>query len=162
MVRRIIYDVLSNARHPHWTVLRMVAVPRSSFPYPMEVTKRCGSQLAAKGLSGVALGVAQSSYMSRDDKDVVWHPSPNRRRLVLRWTVGCLVAGAVVAGAWSLRGHYPRIVLTGTPGPAKQVQAQVEPMDVGTPKGRIVDKKPPAERRPPLDTRSVVRTVPTE
>jgi hypothetical protein len=28
--------------------------------------------------------------------------------------------------------------------------------------GTILDRKPPAERRPPLDTRSVVRTVPTE
>ena len=108
--------------------------------------------------------------MSRDDLDahdtiVVWRPSPNRRRLVFRWTFRCLVAGALVAGAWSLRDHYPRIVLSST-GPAKQVQATHakvdQPVDVSAPEKRIVVKKLPAEWRPPLDTQSVVRTVPAE
>jgi hypothetical protein len=97
---------------------------------------------------------------------VDWRPSPNRRRLVLRWTFRCLVAGALVAGAWSLHGNYPRIVLSGTSGPVKQVQSTrahaEQPMDVRTPKERIVDKKLPAVWKPPRDLRSVVRTVPTE
>jgi hypothetical protein len=46
---------------------------------------------------------------------VDWRPSPNRRRLVLRWTFRCLVAVAAVAGAWSLRDRYPRIDLSGEP-----------------------------------------------
>src|SRR6516225_1862534 len=94
---------------------------------------------------------------------VVWRPSPDRRRLVLRWTLRCLVAGAVVAGAWSLRNQYPRIDLSVT-GPAKQVQETRthvgQPM-VSKPKERFVVKEPPRkplpEWRPPLDTRSVVR-----
>jgi hypothetical protein len=104
--------------------------------------------------------------MDADGAILDWRPSPNRRRLVLRWTFRCLIAGVLVAGAWSLRGNYPRIVLTGTSGPAKQVQstrARAEPpTDVSTPNERIVDKKLPTEWRPPRDMRSVVRTVPTE
>src|SRR6516164_5063709 len=99
---------------------------------------------------------------------VVWRPSPDRRRSVLRWTLRCLVAGAVVAGAWSLRDRYPRIDLSVT-GPAKQVQAtraDVDPPAVSEPKERIVVEEPPrkpqSEWRPPLDTRSVVRTIPSE
>jgi hypothetical protein len=107
-----------------------------------------------------------------DDDDgaiVVWRPSPDRRRLVRRWTFRCVVAGALVAGAWSLRDRYPHIDLSGTV-PAKQVQATRAPVDqpvaVSTPRERTVvtesPKKPPAEWRPPLDTRSVVRTIPAE
>ena len=99
---------------------------------------------------------------------LVWRPSPPRRRLVLRWTMRCLVAGAVVAGAWSLRDRYPSIDLSVT-GPAKQVQATRADVDqpvVSEPKERIVVKEPPSyqlpEWRPPLDMRSVVRTVPSE
>src|SRR5262249_11336402 len=51
---------------------------------------------------------------------IVWRPSPDRRRLVRRWTLRCLVAVAVLAGAWSLRDRYPRVDLSGT-RPAKQV-----------------------------------------
>jgi hypothetical protein len=98
---------------------------------------------------------------------VVWRPSPERR-LVLRWTLRCLVAGAVVAGAWSLRDRYPRIDLSVT-GPAKQVQATRADVDqpaVSKPKERAVVEEPPRkplpEWRPPLDTRSVVRTIPSE
>jgi hypothetical protein len=98
---------------------------------------------------------------------VVWRPSPDRHRLVLRWTLRCLVAGAVAAGAWSLRDRYPRIDL-GVTGPAKQVPATRAHADqpvVSEPE-RIVVKQPPRktvpEWRPPLDMRSVVRTVPTE
>jgi hypothetical protein len=104
--------------------------------------------------------------MDADGSIVDWRPSPNRRRLVLRWIFRCLIAGAFVAGAWSLRGNYPRIALSGTSGPAKQVEptrARAEPpMDVSTRNERIVDKKLPGEWRPPRDMRSVVRTVPTE
>ena len=99
---------------------------------------------------------------------VVWRPSPDRRRLVLRWTLRCLVACAVVAGAWSLRDRYPRIDLSVT-GLAKQLQATRAHVDqpmVSKPKERIVVTEPPRkplpEWRPPLDTRSVVRTVPSE
>jgi hypothetical protein len=109
---------------------------------------------------------------SPDDGDgaiVVWRPSPNRPRLIWRWTFRCVVAGALVAGAWSLRERYTHIDLSGT-GPAKQVQetrAHVDqPVAVGTPRELTVitdsPKKPPAEWRPPLDTRSVVRTIPSE
>jgi hypothetical protein len=80
----------------------------------------------------------------------------------------CLVAGAVVAAAWSLRDRYPRIDLSVTE-PAKQVQATRAHVDqpvVSKAKERIVVKEPPKyplpEWRPPLDTRSVVRTVPPE
>ena len=104
--------------------------------------------------------------MDADGAIVEWRPSPNRRRLVLRWMFRCLIAGALVAGAWSLRGNYSRVVLSGTGGPAIQVQSTraraKPPMDVSTPNERIVDKKLPAEWRPPRDMRSVVRTVPTE
>jgi hypothetical protein len=104
-----------------------------------------------------------------DGAIVVWRPSPDRRRLVRRWTIRCVAAGALVAGAWSLRDRYPRIDLSGT-GPAKQVQATRahvdQPVAVSTPKERIVvttpPQNPPAELRPPLDTRSVVRTIPSE
>jgi hypothetical protein len=119
--------------------------------------------------------------VSRDDLNahgeiLVWRPTPNRRRLVLIWTFRCLVAGAFVAGTWSLHDRYTRIVLSGT-GPAKQVQATHthvdQPAEVSASQERIVVpkehivvkkviKKPPAEWRPPLDTRSVVRTIPTE
>jgi len=99
---------------------------------------------------------------------VVWRPSPDRRRLVLRWTLRCLVVGAVVAGAWSLRDRYPRIDLSVT-GPAKQVQAtgaHVDQRVASEPKERPVvtepPRKPPPEWRPPLDTRTVVRTIPSE
>jgi len=99
---------------------------------------------------------------------VVWRPSPVRRRLVLRWTLTGLVAGAVVAGAWSLHDRYPRIDLSVT-GPAKQVQATRADVDqpaVSKPKERVVVEEPPRkplpEWRPPLDTRSVVRTIPSE
>ena len=103
---------------------------------------------------------------------VVWRPSPDRRRLVLRWTLRCLVAGAVVAGAWSLRDRYPRIDLFA--GPAKPAQATRAHVDQPVlskakekAKGRTtVAKGPPGkpvrEWRPPLDTQSVVRTVPSE
>ena len=104
--------------------------------------------------------------MDADNAIVDWRPSPNRRRLVLRWTFRCIIAGVLIGGAWSLRGNYPRIVLSGTGGPAKQVQstrAHAEwPTVVSPPNERIVDKKLPEERRPPRDMRSVVRTVPTE
>ena len=110
--------------------------------------------------------------MSQDDAHsaiVVWHPSPDRRRLVLRWAFRCVVAGALVAGAWSLRGRYPSIDLS-APGAAKQVQATRThidpPVDVSTPKERIDAKEPPkippAELMPPPDTRTVVRTIPSE
>jgi hypothetical protein len=99
---------------------------------------------------------------------VVWRPSPDRRRLVLRWTLRSIVAGVVVAGAWSLRDRYPRIDLSVTE-PAKQVQATRAHVDqpvVSKPNEQIVVKEPPRypqpEWRPPLDTRSVVRTVPSE
>ena len=100
--------------------------------------------------------------------DVVWRPSRDRRRLVLKWTLRSLVAGAVVAGAWSLRDQYPRIDLSVT-GPAKQVQATRAHVDqpvISKPNEHIVVKEPPRyplpEWRPPLDTRSVVRIVPSE
>jgi hypothetical protein len=96
---------------------------------------------------------------------VVWCPSPNRRRFILRWTSRCLVAGALVAAAWSLHNYYPRIVL-GSIGPAKQIQAPHvhvdQPAELSVPQERIVAKNPPVEWRPPLDTRSVVRTIPVE
>ena len=99
---------------------------------------------------------------------VDWRPSPNRRRLVLRWTFRCLVAVAAVAGAWSLRDRYLRIDLSVT-GPTKRVQATRAHIDqpvVSKPKERIVVKELPRtplpERRPPLDMRSVVRTIPSE
>src|SRR5215471_12829973 len=99
---------------------------------------------------------------------VVWRPSPDRRRLVLRWTLRCLFAGAMVAGAWSLRDHYPRIDLSVT-GPAKPDQATRAHVDqpvVSKPKERSAVKEPPRkplpEWRPTLDTQSVVRTVPSE
>jgi hypothetical protein len=100
---------------------------------------------------------------------VVWCPSPDRRRFVMRWTFRCLVAGALVAGTWSLRDRYPRIDLSAI-GPAKQVEATRahvnQPVDVSTPKERIVVKEPPknplAEWGPPPETRSVVRTIPSE
>jgi hypothetical protein len=102
------------------------------------------------------------------DGAVVWRPSPNRRRLVLIWTLRSLIAGAVIAGVWSLRDRYPRIDLNFT-GLAKQVQAtriHVDQPMVIKPKENIVAKVPPTkplpEWRPPLDTRSVVRTVPSE
>ena len=94
---------------------------------------------------------------------VDWRPLPDRRRLVLRWTLRCLVAGAVVAGAWSLRDLYPRIDLSVTEL-AKQVQAMRAPVD--QPKEHVVVEEPPGkplpESRPPLDTRLVVRTIPSE
>ena len=99
---------------------------------------------------------------------VVWRPSPDRRRLVLRWTLRCLVVGAVVAGAWSLRDRYPRIdpSITGSAKPAQATRAHVDQPVVSEPKERIVVKEPPSkplpEWRPPLDTQSVVRTVPSE
>jgi len=99
---------------------------------------------------------------------VVWRPSPDRRRLVLRWTLRCLVAGAVVAGAWSLRDRYPRIDLsvTGPAKPAQATRAHVDQPVVSKPKERSAVKEPPRkplpERKPTLDTRSVVRTVPSE
>jgi hypothetical protein len=104
-----------------------------------------------------------------DGAIVVWRASPDRRRFVLRWTFRCLVAGALVAGTWSLRDRYPHIDLSAI-GPATPVQATRahvdQPEDVSTPKERIVvkepPKKPPAEWRPPLETRSVVRTIPSE
>ena len=99
---------------------------------------------------------------------VVWRPSPDRRRLVLRWTLRCLVAGALIAGAWSQRHRYPRIDLS-VIGPAEQVRptgAHVDQPVVSQPKERVVVKEPPRkplpEWRPPLDTRSVIRTVPPE
>jgi hypothetical protein len=96
---------------------------------------------------------------------VVWRPSPNRRRFILGLTSRCLVAGALVAAAWSLHNYYPRIVL-GSLGPAKQVQAPHvhvdQPVELSVPQERIVPKNPPAEWRPPLDTRSVVTTIPAE
>jgi len=104
---------------------------------------------------------------------VVWRPSPNRFRLVLRWTFRCLVAGSVVAGAWSLRDRYPHIDL-GVTGETKQVQTTRAHIDQPVlskakekAKGRTsVAKGPPGkpvrEWRPPLDTQSVVRTVPSE
>jgi hypothetical protein len=99
---------------------------------------------------------------------VVWRPSPDRRRLVIRWTLTCLVAGAVVGGAWSLRDRYPRIDLSVT-ALVKQVQAtraRVDQPVVSKPTERIVVNEPPRkplpEWRPPLDTRSVVKTVPSE
>src|SRR5215510_195943 len=69
---------------------------------------------------------------------VVWRPSPDRRRLVLRWTLRCLVAGAVVAGAWSLRDRYPRIDLsvTGPAKPAQATRAHVDQPVVSKPKER--------------------------
>ena len=80
----------------------------------------------------------------------------------------CLVAGAVVAGAWSLRDRYPRIDLSVT-GPTMQVQATRAHVDqpvVSEPKERIVVKEPPRKPLPewrlPLDTQSVVRTVPSK
>src|SRR5215467_8819304 len=81
---------------------------------------------------------------------VVWRPSPNRRRLVLRWTLRCLVAGAVVAGAWSLRDRYPRIDLSAI-GPAKPVQAtraHVDQPEVSKPKERSAVKEPPRKPLP--------------
>jgi len=99
---------------------------------------------------------------------VVWRPSPDRRRLVLRWTLRCLVAGAVVAGAWSLRDRYPRIDLsvTGPAKPAQATRAHVDQPVVSKPKERSAVKEPPRkplpEWKPTLDTRSVVRTVPSE
>ena len=102
-------------------------------------------------------------YPEDADGAVVWRPSPDRRRLVLRWTLRCLVAGAVVAGAWSLRDRYPRIDLSVT-GLAKQDQATRAHVDL--PKERVVVEEPPKkplpEWRPPLDTRMVVRTIPSE
>jgi hypothetical protein len=99
---------------------------------------------------------------------VVWRPWLNRRRLVLKWTLRCLVAGAVVAGAWSMRDRFPRIDLSVT-GAAKQAQAtptRVDQSVVSTPEERTVVKesprKPLPEWRPPPDPRSVVRTVPSE
>ena len=74
-----------------------------------------------------------------------------------------MVAGAVVAGAWSLRDRYPRIDLS-VNGLTKQVQATRAHVD--QPKERIVieepPRKPPPEVKPPLDTRLVVRTIPSE
>jgi hypothetical protein len=74
----------------------------------------------------------------------------------------------VVAGAWSLSSRYPRIDLSVT-APAKQVQATRANIDqpvASNPKDRIVVKEPPRkplpEWRPPLDTQSVLRTVPSE
>jgi hypothetical protein len=104
-----------------------------------------------------------------DDAIVVWRASPDARRFVLRWTFRCLVAGALIAGTWSLRDRYPRIDLSAI-GPAKPVQATRahvdQPVDARTPKERVtakeLPKKPPTEWRPPLDTRSVVRTIPSE
>lgn len=99
---------------------------------------------------------------------VVWRPSPNRRRLVLRWTLGCLVAGAMAAGAWSLRDRYPRIDLsvTGAAKPAQATRAHVDQPVVSKPTERSAVKEPPKRRlpdsRPTLDTQSVVRTVPSE
>jgi len=99
---------------------------------------------------------------------VVWRPSPDRRRLVLRWTLRCLVAGAVVAGAWSLRDRYPRVDLSvaGPAKPAQATRAHVDQPVVSKPKERSAVKepsrKPLPEWRPALDTRSVVRTVPSE
>jgi len=99
---------------------------------------------------------------------VVWRPSPDRRRLVLRWTLRCLVAGAVIAGAWSLRDRYPRIDLsvTGPAEPAQAIRAHVDQPVVSKPKERSAVKEPPRkplpEWRPALDTQSVVRTVPSE
>src|SRR5215470_6322381 len=97
---------------------------------------------------------------------VVWRPSPDRRRLVLRWTLRCLVAGAVVAGAWSLHDRHPRIDLsiTGSAKPAQATRAHVDQPVVSRPKELSAVKEPPRKRlpewRPPLDTRSVIRTVP--
>ena len=98
---------------------------------------------------------------------VVWRPSPDRRRLVLRWTLRCLVAGAVVAGAWSLRDRYPRIDLFAGPAkPAQATRAHVDQPVVSKPKERSAVKEPPRRPRPEwrstLDTQSVVRTVPSE
>ena len=99
---------------------------------------------------------------------VVWRPSPDRRRLVVRWTLRCLVAGAVVAGALSLRDRYPRIdpSITGSAKPAQATRAHVDQPVVSKPNERSAVKKPPRKRlpewRPPLDTQSVVRTVPSE
>jgi hypothetical protein len=99
---------------------------------------------------------------------VVWRPSPDRRRWVLRWTFRCLVAGAVVAGAWSLRDSYPRIDLSvaGPAMPAQATRAHVDQPVVSKPKERSAVKEPPRkplpEWRPTLDTQSVVRTVPSE
>jgi len=108
------------------------------------------------------------AYLEDGHDAVVWRPSPDRRRLVLRWTLRCLVAGAVVAGAWSLRDRYPRIDLriTGSAKPAQATRAHVDQPVVSTPKERSAAKEPPRKRlpewRPTLDTRSVVRTVPSE
>jgi hypothetical protein len=99
---------------------------------------------------------------------VVWRPLPNRRRSVLMWTLRSLVVGAVIAGAWSLRDRYPRIDLNFT-GLVKQIHATHPHVDqpvISKPKEHIVVKEPPkaptAEWRPPLDTRSVVKTVPSQ
>jgi hypothetical protein len=100
---------------------------------------------------------------------VVWRPSPNRRRLVLRWTFRCLTVGVLIAGAWSLRDRYPRIDLS-VIGPIKKAQATRthvdQPVEVIKPKERFVVteplKKPTPEWRPPLDVRSVVRPVPSD
>ena len=129
---------------------------------------------SVSGLFNPALLERGGRSMAQEDAHgaiVVWHPSPDRRRLVLRWTIRCVVAGALVAGAWPLRDRYPRIDLSGT-GAAKQVQAtrahvdQPVPVAVSAPKESTVvtepPKKPPVEWRPPLDTRSVVRTIPSE
>jgi hypothetical protein len=97
---------------------------------------------------------------------IIWRPSPDRRRSVLRWTLRCLVAGAVVAGAWSLHDRHPRIDLSIT-GSAKPAQAtrDVDQPVVSRPK-ELSAEEPPRKRlpewRPPLDTRSVVRTIPSE
>ena len=79
-----------------------------------------------------------------------------------------MVAGAVGAGAGSLRDRYSRIDLSVT-GPVKQVQAtgaHVDPPVASAPKERAAVTEPPRkplpEWRPPLETRSVVRTIPTE
>ena len=99
---------------------------------------------------------------------VVWRPSPDRRRSVLRWTLRCLVAGVVVAGAWSLRDRYPRVDLSiaGPVKPAQTTRAHVDQPVASKPKERSAVKEPPRkplpEWRPKLDTQSVVRTVPSE